>query len=161
MTEEELQFFKGYFDILSENQAHTVEALQEISQKLTDLQESQKTFQDDIWQTIADQKQADALAQEQEEQAEADAAEQPLPYAADFQKVNDQLSGLTEQIDSINQFCSAYDPDLYSKDFQAMQEQQEKAGSTAQQTNSFLTVIGFGVFIIAGLLLARIVWRRI
>lgn len=62
--------------------------------------------------------------------------------------------------DNIDKTLSELNVGQYAESFEALETSSENIGMTSRQTNSFLAVIGFGVFLIIGVLLAKTVWRR-
>lgn len=98
--------------------------------------------------------------QEQEE-AQAVPEEQVPEYQEALTNLQASAADMQIKLDNIDKTFTALDTGQYKGQIESLQKETGEVSTTAQQTNSFLVVIGFGVFLIIGILLARSVWRRL
>ena len=105
------------------------------------------------------------LAQEEQQKADVETAEKEAAEKAAFKESLDGVKASSEamqlSLDNIDKSLASLDVGQYASSFEALQDSSDSVGMTARQTNSFLAVIGFGVFLLLGMLLARTVWRRL
>lgn len=106
-----------------------------------------------------------------QEQAEIEKAEQEAALLAEAEQVpeyqealeNLQVSAteMRTKLENIDKTFSALDTGIYIESLSGLMEQTKEMGTTAQQSNSFLVVIGFGLFLIIGILFAKLVFHKI
>lgn len=132
---------------------------QSLCQALNDWHEEvkQEKVQAEEEKAIQEQEEAQAALE-----AEQSPQEEPVP---EYQEVLDliqvSVSDMKGTVESIDKSFSALDIGQYKGTLESLQKETTEMSTTAQQTNSFLVVIGLGVFLVAGFLLARFVWGRL
>lgn len=134
--------------------------LQQMSADIHEIRGMQEALRADIDQYKSAE---EARKKAEAEQAVID-AEAAKKEAADLAKEKEEyqkfLDGVTSDMDSIDQTLSSLNVGQYSESFEALQVSADDMGQISRQTNSFLVILGFGVFFIIGLLLAKLFWRR-
>ena len=148
MDEQTIALFQDYLDQQLAQNTEILEHLQTIADDLTIIRQNQEAF-------------GQALTDYQMEKQESEQSEQVPEYKEDFQFLQASASDMQAKLDNIDKTFTALDIDVYKDSFAGLSKQNTEMGTTAQQTNSFLVVIGFGVFILIGILLAKTVWRRL
>lgn len=132
---------------------------QSLCQALNDWHEevTQEKVQVAEEKAIQEQEQAEAAALEAEQPVE-----EPVPeYQEALTNLQASATDMQAKLDNIDKTFTALDTGQYIGQFESLQKETGEVSTTAQQTNSFLVVIGFGVFLIIGILLARAVWRKL
>lgn len=132
---------------------------QSLCQALNDWHEevTQEKAQAAEEKAVQEQEQAEAAALEAEQPAE-----EPVPeYQEALTNLQASATDMQAKLDNIDKTFSALDTGQYKGQFESLQKETGEVSTTAQQTNSFLVVIGFGIFLIIGILIARTVWRKI
>lgn len=150
------------------NQQKELEYLKNISDDIYAVRGSQESVCIALQDWYAEVQEQNKAAQEQveAEKAEQEAAlqaeaEQVPEYQEALEKLQVSATDMQTKLDNIDKTFSALDTGIYKESLSGLTEQTKEMGTTAQQTNSFLVAIGFGVFILIGLLLAKTVWRKL
>lgn len=156
-----------------DNQEKELEYLKNISDDIyavrgstQSLCEALNTWHEEVKQEKVQAEEEKALREQEEAQAalEAEQApqEEPVPeYQEVLDAIQVSVSDIKGTMGSIDKSFSALDIGQYKGTLEALQKETTEMSTTAQQTNSFLVVIGLGVFLVAGFLLARFVWGRL
>lgn len=153
MEEETLLLFQEY---LEKQDTY----LQRMSEDVHEIRVMQEALRTDIDQYKADEK---ARKKAETDQAVIDAkdakkaAEEQAKEEEEYQKF---LDGVTENMESIDTSLASMNIGQYAESFESLEAATVDMGQISRQTNSFLVILGFGVFFIIGLLLAKLVWKR-
>lgn len=149
------------------NQQKELEYLKNISDDMYAVHGAQESIcialQD--WYTEVQEQNKAAQELAEKEKAEQEAAllaeaEQVPEYQESLEKIQASASDMQMKLDNINKSFSELDIGIYQESFIGLTEETKEMGTTAQQTNSFLVVIGLGVFLVIGILLAPLVFRK-
>lgn len=132
---------------------------QSLCQALNDWHEEVKQEKVQAEEEKAIQEQEQVLASA--ETAQAAPEEQVPEYQEALTNLQASATDMQVKLDNIDKTFAALDTGQYKSQFESLQKETGEVSTTAQQTNSFLVVIGFGVFLIIGILFARSVWRRL
>lgn len=153
--EKELEYLKNISDDIYAVRGSS----QSLCQALNDWHEEVKQEKAQAEEEKAIQEQEEAQAAEEAEQA---APEEQVPeYQEALINLQASAADMQTKLDNIDKTFTALDTGQYKGQFESLQKETGEVSTTAQQTNSFLVVIGFGIFLIIGILLARSVWRRL